>query len=73
MRIPVIKQVTMTVDNGHLEITKEGDTYYVDYVNKLYKGSPFRCTVSYGSSWTPSEIARDSEVLKLIARVTGEN
>lgn len=73
MKIPVTKQMTLTVDNGHLEITKVGDSFFVDYVNARYKGSPFRCTVSYGLSWTPSEIAKDSEVLKLIARVTGEH
>ena len=73
MKIPITKQVNLTVDNGHLEITKVGDSFFVDYVNALYKGSPFRCTVSYGVSWTPHEISRDSEVLKLISRVTGEH
>lgn len=71
MKFPVTKQVTLTVDNGHLEITKVGDSFFVDYVNPLYKGSPFRCTVSYSLHWKPYEISRDSEVLKLIARVTG--
>lgn len=71
-KIPLYRTIAMEVPNGHLEVVREGDSKYVYYHNPIYKGSPFKCTVCYGLSWSAEAIARDSEVLKFISRITGD-
>jgi hypothetical protein len=71
-KIPLTKVISMEVPNGYLEIQEIGDTKYVWYHNGMYKDSPFKCSVSYGLSWSDYDIRMDSEVLKFIKRITGE-
>jgi hypothetical protein len=73
MKIPVTKQISMRVANGELEILKEKGSYHVYYHNNIYVGSPFKLSNSYSLDFSMSEIAKDSSVLTLISRVTGDN
>ena len=71
-KVPLTKVISMEVPNGYLEIHEVDGSKYVWYHNGIYKGSPFKCSVSYGLSWSDYEISKDSEVLKFIKRITGE-
>jgi hypothetical protein len=73
MKIPVTKQISMRVANGELEVLKENGSYHVYYHNSIYVGSPFKLPNSYSLDFSMIEIAKDSNVLKLISRVTGDN
>jgi len=66
--IPITKTVTYEVPNGELHVKLEGDTYYVWYHNPLYKGSPFKLSVCFSTSFTMREIAESSEVISFVSR-----
>lgn len=79
-RIPVQHQRTITVTNGELviklvqrdisalEYWQEAEWYEVEYRNNLFVGSPFKMPITFGTCFTPHEIAHSSEVYTFLRR-----
>lgn len=68
--IPLTKTVLYTVDNGTLKIEERNGSYYVTYINPLYKNSPFELPTQFSTDFTPAQVAKSSEVISFVHGIT---
>jgi len=66
--VPMRKLVTMEAPNGEMHITQKGDTYYLEYHNPLFKGSPFKVPQSFSTDLSVQEIMSSDEVQALMLK-----
>jgi hypothetical protein len=66
--VPITKTVTYQAPHGELHIELEDDTYYVWYHNSHFKGSPFKCSVSFSTAFTIEQIRNSYEVSRFLSR-----
>lgn len=62
------KKIVMEAENGEMKITRDGDTYRLEYHNRFYKNSPFKVPTTFSTDFTIEEIISSHEVTKFMRR-----
>jgi hypothetical protein len=66
--VPVTKRVTYEVAHGQMHIESIEDTYYLTYLNPIFKGSPLKLPMQFSTDFTIEEIMKSSEVTGFLSR-----
>lgn len=68
LEVPRIKTIQMQVEDGKIVLLSDGNSIFVEYHNKIYKGSPFKLATSFSTSFTYDQIMQSSEVVSFLSR-----
>jgi hypothetical protein len=68
LEIPMTKKVITFVENGVMKFERINDTYYLEYHNNLYTGSPFKLPMQFSTEFKIYEILSSPEVINFMKR-----
>lgn len=66
--IPMTKKVVSEVPHGEMKITIKDNSYYLEYFNPLYIGSPFKVPQQFSTTLSIETIMNSGEVASFMGR-----